>query len=132
MSNYTEEFELFWSKYPPRFHETWRPRAGGGAEHYWKSGKRLAMAIWRKLSDSEKAHAMYSVKFMRKGKYVPDAFRWLRDGRYEDMDMPEEKATMPEEILNTIKLKQVPQADKRSTSDKVNEARRKLNGTNKI
>jgi len=50
---------------------------------------------------------MYSVQFMRPGKYVPDAFRWLRDGKYEDIDMPEEYETLPAELVP--KMKTVPE-----------------------
>ena len=34
---------------------------------------------------------MYSVTFLKKGQYVQDASRWLKKGRYEDIDMPEEE-----------------------------------------
>jgi hypothetical protein len=104
---YTEEFLEFWRLYPPRFHESWRPRAGGGAEHYWKDNKRRAMEQWHKLTVHQKKWAMYSVKFMTKGKYVPDAFRWLRDGKYEDIDMPKEVLPVPD-IVKTIKFEKVP------------------------
>jgi hypothetical protein len=106
--DYTKEFKAFWQIYPPRYHEAGRPKVGGGYEHYWKIGKRLAMKQWKALTAYQKRWAMYSVQFMRKGKYVPDAHRWLRDGKFEDWDMPEEYETMPDEIMNTIKINEVP------------------------
>lgn len=121
---YTEDFLEFWKKYPGRYHETGRPKADGGYEHYWKINKRKAMGEWRKLTDYQKKWAMYSVKFMRPGKYVPDPFRWLRDGQYEDIDMPEVYEIMPDNVVPIMKI--VPEGDRSSTSNKVNEARRKL------
>ena len=121
---YTKEFIKFWKLFPGRAHEGGRPRADGSYEYYWKIGKRKAMEEWHKLSDHQKKWAMYSVRFMRKGKYVPDAFRWLRDGKYEDIDMPEKRESMPANVVPI--MKGVPQGDTRSTSDKVNEQRKKL------
>ena len=102
-TEYTEEFMLFWKAFPGRYHEAGRPKAGGGYENYWKIGKRKAMEEWIRLSDYQKKWAMYSVKFMRKGKYVPDPHRWLKDGKYEDIDMPEERATMPKDLVPDMK-----------------------------
>ena len=101
--DYTEEFMLFWKAFPGRYHEAGRPKADGGYENYWKIGKRKAMAEWSKLSDYQKKWAMYSVKFMRKGKYVPDPHRWLKHGNYEDIDLPEERATLPKELVPNLK-----------------------------
>ena len=106
--DYTDDFIAFWKLYPPRYHEAGRKKPGGGFEHYWRIGKRLAMEQWRKLTAYEKANAMYSAQFQRKGKYVPDAHRWLRDGKFEDIELPEERATMPEEVMNTIHINSVP------------------------
>lgn len=101
--DYTPEFMEFWKVYPGRYHEAGRPKAGGGYEHYWRIGKRKAMKEWAGLTAYQKKWAMYSVKFMRPGKFVPDAFRWLHDGKYEDIDMPEERATMPPEFVPEMK-----------------------------
>lgn len=101
--DYTEEFMLFWRKYPGRYHEAGRPKADGGYEHYWKIGKRKAFQWWKKLTPYQKKWAMYAVQFMKRGKFVPDPFRWLRDGLYEDWDMPEDKATMPTKYLPSMK-----------------------------
>lgn len=121
---YTEDFIKFWKLFPGRFHEAGRPKVGSGYEHYWKIGKRKAMEEWRKLTEHQKKWAMYSVGFMRKGKYVPDAFRWLRDGKYEDIDLPVERESYPANVVPI--MKGVPQGDTRSTSDKVNEQQQKL------
>ena len=101
--DYTPEFMAFWHKYPGRYHDSGRPKAGGGYEHYWKIGKRKAMEQWVNLTDYQKKWAMFSVKFMKEGQYVPDAFRWLKDGKYEDIDMPEERPTMPVKFLPKLK-----------------------------
>ena len=102
--DYTPEFMAFWRVYPGRYHEAGRPRADGGYEHYWKENKRKAMQWWKKLTVYQKKWAMYSVKFMKRGPFVPDAFRWLRDGKYEDIDMPEERPTMPTKFLPKMKI----------------------------
>ena len=104
--DYTDEFMIFWRLFPGRYHEAGRPRVGGGQEHYWKIGKRKAMEQWAELTNYQKKWAMYSVKFMRKGKYVPDPHRWLKDGKYEDIDLPEEYPTVPAKFLP--KMKTVP------------------------
>jgi hypothetical protein len=89
--NYTDDFMAFWEAYPGRYHEAGRRRADGSYEHYWKIGKRDALKEWKKLTDKEKEWAMYSVKFLRKGRYVKDPHRWLKHGLFEDIDMPEEQ-----------------------------------------
>ena len=103
MSKYTDEFMAFWKLYPPRWHEAGRRKPKGGVEHYYKSEKRLAQKEWNKLSDDDKVWAMYSARLLRKGKFVKDAFRWLRDGGYEDIDMPDEGERLPESMTNSIK-----------------------------
>jgi len=100
---YTEEFMAFWKLYPPRYHEAGRPKAGGGMEHYWKSEKREASKEWAELSNADKTWAMYSVRFLRKGPYVKDAFRWLKKGCFEDIDMPDEGEHLPENLLPHLK-----------------------------
>ena len=102
-TNYSDEFMAFWSRYPGRYHEAGRPKADGGYEHYWKENKRKAFQWWRKLTPYQKKWAMYSVQFMKRGKFVPDAFRWLRDGKYEDIDMPEDRPTMPAHLVPEMK-----------------------------
>ena len=108
---YTPEFMRFWKLYPGRYHEAGRPRADAGYEHYWKENKRKAMQWWKKLTAYQKKWAMYSVKFMKKGPFVPDAFRWLRDGKYEDIDMPTEYEKMPAEFVPKMKKVETPIVD---------------------
>ncbi len=102
--DYTPEFMSFWRKYPGRYHEAGRPKAGGGYEHYWKIGKRKAAEEWDRLTDYDHKWAMYAVGFMRPGRFVPDAFRWLKDGKYEDIDIPEERPTTPTKLLPKMKI----------------------------
>ncbi len=122
MTNYTSDFKAFWKAFPGRYHESGR-QINGGCEYYWKIGKRQAFLEWKKLSDYDKKWAMYAVKSMRKGKYVPDAHRWLRDGKYEDIDMPDVGERLPKDMTNSLKIVKF---DEVSTSDKVNKQREKL------
>lgn len=102
--DYSPDFIVFWKAYPGRYHEAGRPKATGGYEHYWKIGKRKAMEEWKRLTGYQKKWAMYSVQFMRPGQYVKDAFRWLKDGLYEDIDMPEERTIIPTKFLPKMKI----------------------------
>ena len=102
--DYTPEFIKLWQAYPGRYHDAGRPKAGGGYEYYWKIGKRKAMEEWSKLTDYQKQWVMYAVRFMKRGKYVPDLHRWLKDGKYEDVDLPKEKhETIPAKFLPKMK-----------------------------
>jgi hypothetical protein len=77
----TETFESFWKNYPPRNGK--------------KSGKQKALQQWQKLSSEQKQKARASLNKQKEhyelskkvGAFVPefpDAFRWIRDRRFDD------------------------------------------------
>ena len=107
---YAESFLEFWKLYPGRYHEAGRPKPGGGYEHYWKIGKRDAAEEWDELTEYDKRWAMYSVTYIKKGPFVPDASRWLKHGRYEDIDFPEEEGEHLPPSTTTNVFKSVPSA----------------------
>ena len=78
-TKYTEEFEAFWGLYPRR----WIVSSG-----VWvKIGKRKAFRVWSRLSKDDHSDIMAVIKRFREGKFVPDAWRWLRDVGWEDFDV---------------------------------------------
>lgn len=117
--NYTDEFELFWSKYPAR----WNHNIHG----YVKRKKRPAFEKWVKLSPEIRKECLFKAKYIKAHEGTPrDCITWLNQYGWEDIDM-----AVPQEvpaIVKTIKLKQVPSLAKESVSNRVNEQRRKLNG----
>ncbi len=145
---YTAEFETFWKLYPKR----WNRSSG---KHY-KVGKWEASQVWKRLSQKDRTDILIKVKHMQDGEFVLDAHRWLKKRRFDDMEIPKpkpkpkpvvkiSKPVTPEEIRAEVEriekgriwkaqydkrktrlLKMVPNGDKRSTSDKVNAARKQL------
>lgn len=81
---YPKEFIEFWKVFPGRYHEAGQLRANGSRNHYPKIGKRKALEQWNRLSQEDKRLALAAAKLMRKGLYIPDAWRWLRDGKFDD------------------------------------------------
>lgn len=76
-NEYSESFEVFWKKFKGR----WNPEN----DTYTKVGKHKAFEEWEKLSIEDKRKA-WKVADKVKGKYVPDAFRWLRDRGFDDFE----------------------------------------------
>lgn len=74
---YTREFELFWERFKGRWDTE--------KSEYIKVGKDLAFEQWEKLSLEDKRWAWWAAD-KPSGKYVPDAFRWLRDRKFEDYE----------------------------------------------
>lgn len=75
-NNYTSEFEAFWSAYPPRYHEY--------TNKWIKSDKAGAFKEWLKLSREDRQQAVGATSGVEKGKYTPDARKWLYHRRWED------------------------------------------------
>ena len=68
-------FEDFWTLYPPRDGK--------------KAEKRKAATEWSRMDRTERAAAMIAVKNYADSGWKPkDAWRWLRDGVYEDWQTP--------------------------------------------
>jgi len=81
MGRYTDEFMDFWKLYPGRYRES--------HNDYPKKNKYLAMKEWSKLSQADRGQAMFAVKKLSRGRYVKDAFRWLRDKAFDDYEPPD-------------------------------------------
>ena len=99
--DYTDDFLAFWGAYPKQL--------SCGVWH--KPAKREAFEVWVRMTESQKAHAMYSVsryaKTVKDGLVVAHARTWLNQYRYEDFDMPDEGERLPESL--TDKMKTVPE-----------------------
>ena len=98
-SKYSIYFLKFWDKYPSRWI---------AASSKWvKIGKHLASEQWNKLSQSEQQYIFQVVGKMRAGKSVPDAWRWLRDRKWEDYELPKPKHE-PLKGVPVPQMKEVP------------------------
>jgi len=74
-SKYSEEFEVFWKKFKGRYDPD--------NDRYIKVGKWPAFEEWEKLSPEQQTHATAAADRVR-GKYVPDARRWLKNRLFDD------------------------------------------------
>ncbi|KPL25575.1 MAG: hypothetical protein AMJ75_00225 [Phycisphaerae bacterium SM1_79] len=77
---FTEEFLEFWSAWPKRWTEAGR---------WVKLNKFKAFQCWKRLTKHEQQWSTNTAKSLQSGKYVPDAFRWLRDKRFMDYEHKE-------------------------------------------
>ena len=82
---YTKDFIEFWEKYPKRWNAE--------SDRYYKVGKWQAMREWKKLSEQDKKVCLAAVRFMKVDRYVPDAFRWLKNRRFDDIELPKQKGS---------------------------------------
>ena len=116
--SYTEEFEGFWKAYPKR----WNRDIGG----FVKRRKFPAFEKWQKLSQTVRNDCIAKSKLIRITEGTPrDCVTWLNQRGWDDIELPKAKPEpMPANIVPI--MKGVPQGDTRSTSDKANEARKKL------
>lgn len=80
---YADEFLVFWNKYPERWIKS--------SDTKVKVGKDLAAEQWDKLSQSEQQYILRVVGRLRVGESVPDAWRWLRDRKWKDYELPKPK-----------------------------------------
>ena len=120
MKPYTEEFETFWIKFPAR----WNPNLSC----YVKRKKRPAFIKWQKLSDEVRKECLSKVHLIKKyegsASSVRDCVTWLNQCGWEDIQLEKPKPILTQ---YTPSIFQPIVEDTRSTSDKVNEQRDKLN-----
>ena len=115
-TEYTDEFMAFWKKFPARWSRTFQ----GGS--YIKRKKRPAFDKWQTLSPAIRAECLYKVKYIKssEGDSARDCVTWLNQYGWEDIEMEVPAPAISKEMADKV-LKDVPQGDKRSKSDKVNE-----------
>lgn len=102
-NRYTDDFLEFWVKYPSRWNRD--------SDTFYKVGKREAMDEWKKLNPEEKEQALLAVRHLRRGQYVLDAHRWLKKGRFDDYEPPEDKRpVLPKEMIDKV-FKQAPRKE---------------------
>ena len=114
---YTDEFEQFWKKYPRR----WNKDFQGGS--YVKRKKRPAFEKWEKLSPETRRECLAKAKYIYQyeGGCVRDCVTWLNQFGWEDIEIE-----VPEvaEIVNTIKLPEVPQSEVNVNNERVKQVRK--------
>lgn len=115
---YTDEFERFWKLYPAR----WNHNLGC----YVKRKKRPAFDKWQKLSPEIRAECFAKSKYIKRSEGTPrDCVTWINEYGWEDIEIAVPKPIVSAEQAHKM-FNQVPQGDKRSTSDKANEQKDKL------
>jgi len=102
MSEYTKDFEEFWSRYPKRY------VSGIG---WVKRKKRPAFDKWLKLSKEIRAKCLARVHLIKKMEGTPrDVVTWLNQYGWEDFEESELKnmpVGLPKEMIENL-LKTVP------------------------
>ena len=118
VEDYTEDFLKFWKKYPARWNSNLSVMV--------KRKKYPAFLSWQKLSPDRQIECLRKAKYIKQTEGTPrDCVTWLNQRGWDDIELPEDKPKpLPTNIVPI--MKGVPEGDKRPTSDKVNEARRKL------
>lgn len=93
---YTDEFEVFWRCYPPRYNE--------GRNICIRADKPGAFNEWQKLTTEEKISAFNAVQREKSSKWTPDARKWLKHKHWEDVIAPlkEFDRPLPVEIQTMI------------------------------
>lgn len=89
-TEWSEKYLLFWTLYPARWIKS--------SDQHVKLGRELAWREWQRLSEADQDWAMFSVRKLRPGEFIPDPWRWLRDKKFKDFDMTKSKAPMPADI----------------------------------
>ncbi len=87
MTEYDDNFEAFWLLYPERWIKD--------SDRHVKIGKAKAWERWRFMRKTNQQHAMAVLPVFKRtvdARYIPDAWRWLRDKKYEDYDLDKSKA----------------------------------------
>jgi len=116
--DYTDEFETFWKAYPSRWNRD--------IHSYVKRKKYPAFEKWQKLPQDIRDDCLAKSKLIKEAEGTPrDCVTWLNQRGWDDIELPKAKLKpFPANIVPI--MKGVPQGDTRSTSDKVNEQRRKM------
>lgn len=115
---FSEEFTMFWKRFPYRWIQSSRSKA--------KVGKYEAWEEWQKLSDNIRQYIFKILPQMRSGEAVPDAWRWLAKKRWTDYELPRKPLSPEAAAIADGALKSVPQ--EKSMAVKANEQVRKLLG----
>ncbi len=100
--NYSALFKDFWKDYPTR----WIQESNKNV----KVGKSDAWEQWQKLSPEQHIFILKILPVYKRqidSKIVPDAWRWLRNGRYNDYEIPAPTTTIvqpeqPKEKVLTV------------------------------
>ena len=112
--DYSTDFETFWNKYPER----WIPES----DKHVKIGKHKAWEEWVNIDEQAQKLIIAILPVYRRkisSKIIPDAWRWLRDRKWDDYSPPQSYKPLPDNIP-IPKFKNVPEDKPESTSDKVN------------
>lgn len=97
MTKYDDNFLAFWSLYPERWIKD--------SDRRVKLGKAKAWEGWRFMRKADQQHAMAVLplfKMTNDARYIPDAWRWLRDKKYEDYEPGEPKKKQPEKTTSVL------------------------------
>ena len=105
MADYTPAFEIFWSKYPKRWHQ--------GLGCLIKRKKWPAFEKWQKLPKAIKAKCLARVHLIKQFEGTPrDCVTWINQRGWDDMEWEELKKLpigFPKEMIENL-LKEVPEA----------------------
>lgn len=124
MTEYTEEFKIFWKAYPWRWDRANSQRI--------KRKKKPAFLAWQKLSEEVRAECMAKRKMIRaaEGSCARDCVTWLNQEGWEDIEVEskEDKAKKAEKVVReqaqyetVIKARQ--EADKKAREEREKEIR---------
>jgi len=96
MTEYTEEFEIFWKAYPARWNKNIHSMV--------KRKKFPAFEKWQKLDEKIRAECLAKVKKIKYAEGTPrDAVTWLNQRGWDDIELPEEKpAPMPKQVQEMV------------------------------
>lgn len=94
-TKFSKEFEDFWYYYPTRYIRT--------SGLYVKLNKQKAWLVWKGMNDNDRKLARQAISRLPKtAEWIPDAFRWLRDSRWLDYQMPRKQPTMASDAKSTV------------------------------
>lgn len=114
-NRYTDDFLEFWIKYPSRYNAE--------SDRYYKVGKWEAMQEWKRLSQQDRDDVLVKVRYVRRGKYVLDAHRWLKKRRFDDIELPKDtRPILPKEMTDKV-FKQLPRKESRNDARNRNKDR---------
>ena len=101
MSEYTKDFEEFWSRYPARYRKY----------QFIKRKKSPAFKVWQKLSKEIRAICLSRVHLIKKteggAESVRDCVTWLNQEGWDEINIHKEPVGLPKEMIENL-LKTVP------------------------